>query len=83
MEQNKNQSSQNLQSGNMQSNNQTSGSQNSKGNNSDISNQKMQHRSDVTGDTAQNGNSNPQDGNDWSNYRNRSLSSNAEQQQNK
>lgn len=74
MEQNKNQSSQNNQSGNAQN----------QDTHSDISNQKMQHRSDVVNDNnTENGNDNPQDGNDWSNYRNRSLSDNAEQQQKK
>lgn len=68
MEQNKNQ---NNQSGDMQKNNQPSGGQ------------KMQHRSDVVNNDTQNGDNNPQDGGDWSNYRERSLSSNAENQQKK
>ena len=73
MEQNKDQSSQQQQSGNMKNN----------GTHSDVSNQKMQHRSDVVNNNTENGNDNPQDGEDWSNYRNRSLSDNAEQQQKK
>jgi len=67
-----------------QNKNQGSGTQNNKGNNpSDMSNEKMQHRSDVVNNNTENGNHNPQDGNDWSNYRNRSLSDNTEQQQKK
>lgn len=43
--------------------------------------QKMQHRSDVVQDNEENGNDNPQEGDEWSNYRGRSLSSNSEKQQ--
>lgn len=43
--------------------------------------QKMQHRSDVVKGNEENGNDNPQEGDEWSNYRGRSLSSNNEKQQ--
>ena len=43
-------------------------------------NEQMQHRSDVVQHNTDNGNDNPQDGSEWSNYRGRSLSSNADNQ---
>lgn len=48
-----------------------------------MGNSGMQHRSNVVHNNTGNGDSNPQHGDDWSNYRNRSLSGNAEQQQKK
>jgi hypothetical protein len=45
-----------------------------------MGNSSMQHRSNVVHNNTGNGNNNPQHGEDWSNYHNRSLSGNAEQQ---
>jgi len=66
-----------------QNKNQNNQSEDMKKNNQPSSGQKMQHRSDVVNNDTQNGDNNPQDGGDWSNYRGRSLSSNAENQQKK
>jgi hypothetical protein len=65
MEQNKNKNNQGT---NMQRNNQQG------------SGQQMQHRSDAVNKNTQNGDMNPQDGSEWSNYRERSLSTNKEHQ---
>lgn len=73
MEQNQNQN---------QNQSNRSGDQGEKGN-TNTNNEQIQHRSDVIKNNTENGNDNPQDGEEWSNYRNRSLSANSENQQNK